>query len=64
MVKIVFKNGIEVTVDITGKAIMLSDEDNWGRDIDTEEDSITITDYNDNMVFCGKWSEVLYIQKI
>jgi len=64
MIKIVFKNDIEVTVDTTGKAIIPGNENDWRLNIDTEDDSVTISDCNDDIVFCGKWPEILYIQKI
>lgn len=66
MVKVVFKDGMGVTVDTAAieKSIMPRDENDWELNVNTEADSVTILDCDRDVAFCGKWSEVLYIQRI
>lgn len=59
MIKIVLKNGMEVFVQITVNGIIKQENVNF--DIDTDDDSFVLYDNDNDIVFIGKWSEILFV---
>lgn len=64
MIKVVFKNGIVVEIPYArGINEPNGDSHNWDYDIDATCDDYLNISIDEEIVFCGRWSEILYFME-